>query len=1045
MFRRSRTEVSSPVDLATVGPPSIAISGHEGTHTVTPALLDKEEVRTAIGRIEEREPALADILRGRLAETLRIRKLLRRHADTLAQIVGGENLSCVFALREGFSTDSTGRRGFITEAVVSPPRVDSLRQFMCWCFRHRVPIIPYGAGGGYNMGVVPMAPAVTLWTGALRKLWEPIPHPHPHGRARRAVWAEAGVPYGELVDSISKLGMVVRCAPNTPRASVGGVVATGSNGGKRIADILLAGEAVLPDGRLVEFETSEQERHCLAEQPFPLLHKFSGVSRTQLKELKVLLESGGILPASLFVAAEGTTGVITRVLLEVEDQPGLGLSVGIWLPSLEQVPPLAMHVHKLPEALRPVYFELLTDPAISHYLAPEYPDLFEGNEPAYVIATFEADTATELASARRAIESFLHEQVRTVWVGPYPTSEVPPEASRLKEPREALPTKLTTKCKADIEIRLEALPSAIRLLSEKSTPKNERFESILFGHLSLRDSAVIHWNIGGVDLAVEEQAEQAWGHLEKMLKELMKPDATGTRHAAFTGEHGAAGKPLLFRLFLSRPELARMHRIKRLLDPRRLINPYTLFLPTRLSRSLAARTLALPKSKGKANRGAAELVQLCTRCNACQNCLVLDSQALLRTSRKPRANGEWILGKRHIVLLLELLMSSEISRGAQKRLLEESVPMLRQCISCGRCDDVCPADIQLSDLKAELWKLLGREPALPIRSRFLYRFLLAPAPRFLPMVFQGFLTRFTNPLARFLQVRKPSWGSLWAYAAMPPMEGRRYTAPKTATIRNIGDDLALHGSSFIDADHNPLAVRFRGCVGTMGRTQATRNEDRFFFERAGIPFLDFVPDLCCGYPYQAAGAYDEARSRRDKLIHHLAGAIATAKRLLGDREFVLISSCPTCQESLRKGLKENPDIERSLSVADPAEFLLPFLPNMVAQSEDPRIRIGLKIPCHATPEATEAQLRLLKRHGVDVVEFDQCCGMAGTGRIMHPEIGHLLATKLAKEIIEERVSLIVSGCPSCRDGVLLQSTLTGTELTVTDLFGFLLSLENTHD
>jgi len=88
----------------------------------------------------------------------------------------------------------------------------------------------------------------------------------------------------------------------------------------------------------------------------------------------------------------------------------------------------------------------------------------------------------------------------------------------------------------------------------------------------------------------------------------------------------------------------------------------------------------------------------------------------------------------------------------------------------------------------------------------------------------------------------------------------------------------------------------------------------------------------------------------------------------------------------------------------------------------PRVRkdVGLKVPCHNSQAATDAQMKLLGMYYTGVAAYDRCCGLSGTGRLKHPRIGTKISEKLFEQIRERPASAIVSGCPSCRDGVKMQ-------------------------
>ncbi len=1002
-MHRSSLRGAVPLDPAAAGPPLEGVPGHDGMYTVRPLLSPPSGLDPRISSgVAERVRRFLDRQR---RESLRIRETLSRHRGHLRAIVGGENILFSPAARLGASTDSTGLRGLMTEAVFLPPDLDSLRTLVAWCFRHRIPMIPYGAGSGYNMGVVPLVPAVTIWLACLSNVETPGPAAGEGGAGRMRIVAEAGATYDEVVAMARRHGFVLRCVPNSPRAAVGGIVATGSNGGRRIGEIVIGGEALLADGTLVRFSSTAQERDHWERDPFPLVHKFHGVGDPSILRHEIV--GGSSLPASLFVGSEGTTGIITKVELEVERPSPLSLTLGVWLARLEDAVPFVRGVRA--GETRPVYFELLTQPAIGRYLASDFPDLFPGTEQAYLVLTLEGPEDTLLEAARR-IARLVPQDGRWVSSGPYPTAHLPAQARRLIAPREELPKKLVSKCKSDVEVILDALPRVIPHLASACTASGEEVESVLFGHLTGRTSAILHWNIGGVDVAVEESAAAGWRHIEHVL-ETLRGQGGGV---AFTGEHGAAGRPWLFHASLPRDEVARLYRIKRAVDPRGLLNPKKLFLPSRIDKALRGRALAQCLD----DPGVAHLRSRCTRCNACQNCPVLDAQVALRARRRPRPSGRIIVGKRSMLHALEVLATASMDPRDRLWFLEEVSRAARDCIACGRCDAACPVGITLDDVARVVPGGIRRGTVL---SSLLHRLFLAPSPRGLTMWVASRLQRLFQPLS---SIPVPPLAS---YAALPPIDWRRY-APVRSSPSGVSQDLRVIGPAEALVRDGALLIRFRGCAGTRGQAQATVHEDEFFASR-GVPFLDFVPDLCCGFPQAAEDDPRAAGARRRALLSRILGAAQRATEAWGAERVTLMSSCPTCQESLRGALsEERPPVP--VEVLDPAEVLVPLLPPRRA----PRTRIGLKVPCHATPTSVAAQVCLLERLGFEPVPLDLCCGMAGTARLAHPELCLVIAQKLASAISHLGLTVLVSSCPSCRDGLRLQAALERTGWDVRDPF-----------
>ncbi|NBW82512.1 hypothetical protein EBR21_12230, partial [bacterium] len=301
----------------------------------------------------------------------------------------------------------------------------------------------------------------------------------------------------------------------------------------------------------------------------------------------------------------------------------------------------------------------------------------------------------------------------------------------MKRPREELPKKLRTKCKTDMEIRSEYLSEVLRIVDQtKPAQRAEQKQDVMFGHLTPRHTAIIHWNIGGFDLYDEEQASLAWDYLERVIAEAQNLAPSNDKHgsARFTGEHGVAGKAaFLWINHIPKEDFDRMCRIKDILDPDDLFNPDTLFLRTSLSRSLRARLLNISSRQIQdslksgspladelslsAERLAISEGQKCTRCNSCKVCPVIDAEHELER-KGIRASKKTILpSKRNILMFMERVAvlrasarstrnSAQLERVVQatNKMIAESAELLKKCFYCRKCDKACPVDIEIHPL-----------------------------------------------------------------------------------------------------------------------------------------------------------------------------------------------------------------------------------------------------------------------------------------------------------------------------------------------------------
>jgi FAD/FMN-containing dehydrogenase/Fe-S oxidoreductase len=585
------------LDLAGLTPPLpleasrrlFARSGGDtsGQHTFTPAFVSEREFDTMV-LPELRKAVNPDLLRfivARVKKTFDIRKTLKKILPEIERIVGKGNFSALWLDREAFSADSMEHRALITEAVVHVYSAEALQDLVALLSKHGVPMIPYGEGGGYNMGVTPMAPAVTVSVRGIDHVSSIRPSRRTPGRFEISVGA--GVPFKDLQAYLHKRGYVLRCDPNTPRAATGGIAATGSNAGRKAWEVILHGRAVTLGGTAVCFEADAEESRRIESEPFLMARKFFSVDdvpalrarmdawrkrapracvHPDARVLSVPLQGmkaeasmtaqraeaasraapqGALdpmastaltpLPVSVFVGAEGSTGFIYEVTFEIET-PRPWLRAARWhFTTVEAAMIATRAVKALPKEAQPIFFEIVSGQSIRRFLLQDFPTVFSETDEAVLFVACEGNTSGEaesavasaLAAARTALAEAGHDpslaMPRLHETSTMEQSAGIEEFELLRRPREELPKKLRTKCKTDMEIRTEYLSDVLRIV-ENARPRAlaDRKQDVLFGHLTPNHTAIMHWNIGGFDLYDEEQADVAWDYLERVIGEAQK-------------------------------------------------------------------------------------------------------------------------------------------------------------------------------------------------------------------------------------------------------------------------------------------------------------------------------------------------------------------------------------------------------------------------------------------------------------------------------------------------------------------------------------------
>lgn len=1169
-------ELDNWLDLAGLMPPMPSDAAQKlyaklgvdtsGKHTFLPSLITRNEYSHSILPLMKQElnSDLVDFIHKRVEKTFELRNKLKTLQNRIIDIVGAGNFSALWLDREAFSADSMEHRALMTEAVIHIYSVEALQKIVSLFYKHEIPMIPYGEGGGYNMGVTPMAPAVTISLRGIDHISEIRASRRSEGKFEISVGA--GVPFKDLVAYLAKRGFVLRCDPNTPRAATGGIAATGSNGGRKAFEVILHGRAVTADGTALCFEADKYETDCINNEPFLLARKFFSIENTvdfenkyseikkkRLKACRTANSTGVIiplqgmkananmlaqqaelqekghentdgmldaptLPISAFVGAEGSTGFIYEVTFEIE-KPLEWLQASRWhFNNVDAAMCATRAIKKLPKHEQPEYFEFISGQSIRRFLIQDFPTVFSQNDEAVIILAVEGKSKEDCALRHMLNEKVAHEamlnsqyKVTDVLIKMEKTnvllqSEGIEQFEILRKPREELPKKLRTKCKTDMEIRTEYLGEVLKIVA-RTNPREraEQKQDVLFGHLTPNHTAIIHWNIGGFDLYDEEQADIAWDYLENVIGKAQSLAPTDDKNgsARFTGEHGVAGKaPFLWLNYIPEKDFKRMCSIKDILDQKDLFNPDTLFLRTSHARALRARLLntsakfiqeSLQKTRKAEAKNSALLNspdflllssenyavaegQRCTRCNSCKVCPVVDAEHELEREKKRKSKTSVLPSKRNILMFMEKIAhmrkASEQTQDKNAvdkifkvtaQMMKESASLLSKCFYCRKCDKACPVDIEIHPLMRAYHKM-GKLPSMGSKLwGFIYERLMGED--FFKSITYRLVAFFILLGAPFLYfMRKLSFVPDWlkSYTVPPTLAFAHYEATSEGNKIESTDNFVIIANdlgtdNFIGHEkfaNETVYIRYRGCMDTFGKPEATTSVDEYFKNVLHARIVDLEKKMCCGFPFEADGLHERAKQSQILSLIEIAKCIYRLMQECRDSlnkipQFIVFSNCPTCCEAIKemRTLLKSEDIREQVriraklpedfdmlsldfSIQDTAEIAM----NLIKKTQSENLpadentlslnkvtkTVGLKVPCHNTKSATDAQIELLKMYYTGVAAYDRCCGLSGTGRLKHPKIGTKISEKLFEQIREEPPSAVVTGCPSCRDGVKMQ-------------------------
>jgi len=221
--------------------------------------------------------------------------------DELRAAVGAANLragEAVAALDPGSDPANLG-----AGVVLSPGSTEEIAAVVRICRRHRVPIVPQGGRTGLVGGGRSKPGEVVLWLGRMNRIERLDP-------VERVAVVEAGLTLQGLQDA----ALEHRLEPGVDlaargSATIGGMVSTNAGGVMAFRNgvmrhRVLGLEAVLPDGSV-----------------------YSDMTR-------VVKNSAGYDLKHLFIGAEGTLGIVTRIVMKLDPVPRATGTALFGLPSV---------------------------------------------------------------------------------------------------------------------------------------------------------------------------------------------------------------------------------------------------------------------------------------------------------------------------------------------------------------------------------------------------------------------------------------------------------------------------------------------------------------------------------------------------------------------------------------------------------------------------------------------------------------------------------------------------------------------------------------
>ncbi|SEH57212.1 glycolate oxidase [Paenimyroides aquimaris] len=458
--------------------------------------------------------------------------------NKLIEIVGTTYVFTDDETLNDYGKDHTEDFVFPPNIVVKPASTEEVSGIMKLAFEYEIPVVPIGARTGLSGGILALHKGIGLSLERLNKI-EKI------DEENLQVIIQPGVITEVLQNAVAQKGLMYPVDPSSKGSCfIGGNIAENAGGARAVKygvtkDYVLNLEVVLPNGEIIWTGANT-------------LKNATGYNLTQL-----------------IVGSEGTLGIVTKIVLKLI--PAVQHNVLLLVPffKMEQAAAAVSAIFKA--GIVPSALEFMERDAIDWTMKfTEVPDLnLKPEIEAHLLIEVDGNYPEVLMSEAEKILSVVEEyeidemlfadtqdQKNALWKLRRNVAEAVKQNTVYKEEDTVVP-----------RYELPKLLIGIKAIGEKYG-----FKSICYGHAG---DGNLHVNIVKLDMP-----DELWkSEVPKGVKEIF--ELTKSLNGTISGEHGIG---LVQKEFLpivfSDTELNLMYQIKKIFDPKNIMNPGKIFPST---------------------------------------------------------------------------------------------------------------------------------------------------------------------------------------------------------------------------------------------------------------------------------------------------------------------------------------------------------------------------------------------------------------------------------------------------------------------------------
>jgi len=458
----------------------------------------------------------------------------KKYIEHLATIVGTENIKSDKAHLIAYCYDATKTR-FEPDAVVFPRDEQDVSKILAYCNKHKIIIVPRGAGSGFTGGALPSSGGIIMSLERhMNKLLE-------IDMQNMVAVVQPGLVNMDLQKAVEEVGLFYPPDPASEEYSTLGGNVSENAGGMRAAkygitkDYVMALRAVLPSGEII---------------------------RAGKKTIK---DVAGYNIAGILTASEGTLAVITEITLKLIPKPKHKQTYMGIFPDVNS----AMNAvfKSLSSGANPVAMEFL-DALVIKALKEKLNIDLPSDAGAILVGDVDGNLTDEVKFQLEILEKSFKQNGATDFI----IARDETHAKELWYARKNASPSITIfgnkKLNEDISVPRSKLPDALKAIYEIGDKYNLTVPC--FGHSG---DGNIHVNVMVKDK--DDKAQMEAGH--KAIKEIfqMVVDMGGT----LSGEHGiGTAKAPYMSIAFNEAEMALFRSVKKAFDPNNILNPFKMGL-----------------------------------------------------------------------------------------------------------------------------------------------------------------------------------------------------------------------------------------------------------------------------------------------------------------------------------------------------------------------------------------------------------------------------------------------------------------------------------